>query len=117
MDDVATAAAQAFYSQKKKYFSSEKRRVILASLKKLNEEQINSLDDLSLRNPTVMLIISILFGELGVDRFMLGNVGTGILKLCTCGGFGIWWLIDLFTVMRRTREKNFIKVRDAVSFF
>lgn len=45
-------------------------------------------------NWTLTLILSILFGSLGVDRFMMGQVGLGILKLITGGGFGIWWLID-----------------------
>ena len=44
------------------------------------------------------LILSIFLGELGIDRFYLGYIGTGILKLITCGGFGIWWLIDLIMI-------------------
>lgn len=46
----------------------------------------------------VALILSILVGSLGVDRFYMGYVGTGILKLLTMGGFGIWWLIDLILI-------------------
>ena len=38
-------------------------------------------------------------GTLGVDRFYLGKVGTGIAKLLTCGGLGIWALIDLILVL------------------
>ena len=41
------------------------------------------------------LLLSIFLGELGIDRFYLGKIGTGILKLITLGGFGIWWLIDI----------------------
>ena len=44
------------------------------------------------------LLLSLLLGGLGVDRFYLGYTGLGILKLVTCGGVGIWALIDLIKV-------------------
>lgn len=46
----------------------------------------------------VALLLSIFLGSLGVDRFYLGYVGLGIVKLITCGGAGIWWLIDLILI-------------------
>ncbi|MDD5191175.1 MAG: TM2 domain-containing protein [Dehalococcoidales bacterium] len=46
----------------------------------------------------VALLLSIFLGTLGIDRFYLGKIGTGILKLITFGGFGIWWLIDLILI-------------------
>ena len=49
-------------------------------------------------NWTLTLIMSILFGSLGVDRFIMGHVGLGLLKLFTFGGCGIWWLIDLILI-------------------
>ncbi|KJE97878.1 TM2 domain-containing protein 2 [Capsaspora owczarzaki ATCC 30864] len=44
--------------------------------------------------PTIF-IYSLLFGVFGVDRLSLGHVGTGIAKLLTLGGFGVWWIVDL----------------------
>ena len=44
------------------------------------------------------LIMSIMFGHLGVDRFIMGMIGTGILKLITFGGFGIWYIIDIVLI-------------------
>ena len=51
-----------------------------------------------MKSKVVALILTIFLGELGIDRFYLGYIGTGILKLITCGGFGIWWLIDLIMI-------------------
>jgi TM2 domain-containing membrane protein YozV len=54
------------------------------------------------RSFLVALLLSILLGTLGIDRFYLGKVGTGILKLITAGGFGIWWLIDIILIATGT---------------
>jgi len=50
------------------------------------------------RNYNTLVWLSILLGEFGVDRFYVGKVGTGLLKLITVGGCGIWWLIDVIMV-------------------
>lgn len=46
----------------------------------------------------VALLLSIFLGGLGIDRFYLGYIGLGILKLLTFGGCGIWYLIDLILI-------------------
>lgn len=47
---------------------------------------------------TVALILSILVGEFGVDRFYTGSIMLGILKLVTFGGCGVWWIVDIILI-------------------
>jgi len=51
-------------------------------------------------------LLSLLVGGLGIDRFYLGKVGTGILKLITLGGLGIWSLIDLILTLTGSQRDN-----------
>ena len=64
-------------------------------------------EEVSPKSWLATLLLSIFLGELGIDRFYLGKVGTGILKLITLGGFGVWWLIDVILVIASAmRDKN-----------
>ena len=50
---------------------------------------------------TTALILSVLLGGIGIDRFYLGYTGLGVVKLLTLGGCGIWALIDLIMIAMR----------------
>lgn len=65
-----------------------------------------TLQFMQFKDPTTYLIVSILGGSLGIDRFMLGDTGIGVAKLLTCGGLGIWHIVDCFLIMPAAREKN-----------
>jgi TM2 domain-containing membrane protein YozV len=90
-----------------KYFESHQIGMVREMLLKADDSKFMHLQALSLKDPTTILIVSLLAGSLGIDRFMLGDTGMGIGKLLTCGGFGIWAIVDWFMVMGRARELNY----------
>jgi len=51
------------------------------------------------KNWIVALLLSIFLGWIGIDRFYMNYIGTGIIKLLTLGGIGIWWIIDLILIV------------------
>ena len=64
-----------------------------------------------LHNPMVILLLSIFLGELGVDRFLIGDIGMGLAKLFLSGiTLGIFPFIDIFFCYKRAKEINFEEV-------
>ena len=60
----------------------------------------------------VALLLSLVLGYFGVDRFYLGHVGLGILKLITLGGLGIWYVVDLILIATGgMRDSNGLPLR------
>lgn len=99
-----------YFLTNSKYFPAEKSVYLKEKLASLSEDKFNLLSTIELKDPTILLLISIFLGSLGVDRFMLGDIGMGVLKLLTCGCCGILTIIDWFSIQKRTKELNFNSV-------
>jgi TM2 domain-containing membrane protein YozV len=58
------------------------------------------------------LLLCLFLGTLGIHRFYVGKVGTGILMILTLGGLGFWVLIDLIMIAVgsfKDKEGRYIK--------
>ncbi len=93
-----------------KYFPEEQIPFLKQKLLDASDDKLTLVQCTEFKDPTTILIISILIGSLGIDRFMLGDTGMGVLKLLTGGLCGILTIIDWFTVTRRAKEKNINKL-------
>lgn len=93
-----------------KYFEATAVPIIRQKLEKADESVLMSLQATELKDPTTLLLVSIFLGTLGVDRFMLGDVGMGILKLLTAGCCGILTIVDWFTISKKTQQSNLAKI-------
>lgn len=74
----------------------------------------------SYNDPTTILIVSVFGGWLGIDRFIIGDVGIGVGKLCCsllCGIGLVWWLVDIFLIQDATRKKNYEKLNSVLNVY
>lgn len=74
-----------------------------------------NLTEINVKSSTVTLLLSIFLGGLGVDRFYIGDTGTGVAKLLFGWlTLGIWPLCDVFVCYKKVKEKNFNKLMLAI---
>jgi len=104
-----------FMMMNSKFFESHQLQAVRDSITNLDESRWSAVQMVPYKDPTTSLIISILIGGLGIDRFYIGDTGMGVGKLLTCGGLGIWTIVDWFLIMGATREKNMIAFQNAIS--
>lgn len=92
-------------------FSDRQKAIIMEKLKSMPDDNFIAIQTMSFKNPVVWLILY-LFVPLFciIDRLILGEVGLGVLKLITGGGFMIWAFIDIFNIMSRVRQDNYKKL-------
>lgn len=97
-----------------KYFPESQIPFIRQRLLAVDENREGLVQALQFKDPILALILSIFVGEIGIDRFYIGDTGLGLGKLLTCGGLGIWTIIDWFLIMGTTREKNFMRLMTVI---
>ncbi|MFD2892364.1 TM2 domain-containing protein [Flavobacterium chuncheonense] len=96
-----------------KYFEGHHLNAIREQLLRLDDEKWPMVQMLQFKDPTTALLISIFAGAYGIDRFYIGDTGMGVGKLLTCGGLGIWAIVDWFLIQGATKEKNMEKFNQA----
>ena len=97
-----------------KYFPEGKIVYLKDKLRTMDDEKFSLISTIEMKDPTTILLVSIFLGVLGIDRFMIGDTGMGILKLLTCGCCGILTIVDWFTISKKTKELNFNKVMSLI---
>ena len=104
-----------FLAANQKFFSPTQILTIKDRLLALDDDKFTLINALDYKDPTMIIIVSVFAGSLGIDRFMLGDTGYGVLKLLTCGGCGILTIIDWFNIQDLTRNQNYTKLLQIIS--
>lgn len=102
---ISESEIEKYMSEHSKYF--EKSEV--SRFKNIISESNITLNELYLfkfKAPRIAIILSVFLGWLGIDRFYSGNYIMGVLKLCTFGLSGFWWIIDWFLIAKAVKVKN-----------
>jgi len=103
-----------FIMTNQKYFPAEKIMYLKDRLRTMDEEKFSLVSTIEFKDPTTILLVSIFLGTLGIDRFMIGDTGMGILKLLTGGLCGIMTIVDWFTISKKAKDLNFNNVMSLI---
>lgn len=125
-EEERNASIDMFLAKNKKYFKKKDMGRIRDMLMGLDDSKLKSVvmyaED-EFKNPTTILAVSIVVPILtfnllsGLDRILLGEVGWGILKTITYGGFGIWTIVDWFIITGKTHDYNMERLKEACGVY
>lgn len=99
-----------FIMTNQKFLPAEKIPMLRDKMLAADDSKFAMISSVEMKDPTTVLLLSIFLGSWGVDRFMLGETGMGVLKLLTGGCCGILTIIDWFTVQGKAKDANFQKL-------
>ena len=103
-----------FIMTNQKFFPAEKIMYLKDKLRTMDEEKFSLISTIDFKDPTTILLVSIFLGSLGIDRFMIGDTGMGILKLLTLGVCGILTIVDWFSISKKVKDLNFNNVMSLI---
>ena len=112
---METSKIDMYLAQNAKMLPANKLPMIKEALAKMDDSKLVYLQGVEYKDPSTVLILAILLGSWGIDRFILGDAGMGVLKLLTCGGLYIWWIIDMINAQDRTKEYNYKKLTETLA--
>ena len=95
-----------FLMENQKRFYPADLILLKDTLYQLSDKELLALSTTNFKNPTVSVILSVLVGGYGVDRFYIGDIGLGVAKLLTGGGLGVWYIVDIFLISNKTKKNN-----------
>ena len=101
-----SSRVDAFIMANNKHFPENSLSMVREKLMNISDDKFNTIMCTRFKDTTISLVLSILTGSYGIDRFYLGQVGRGVAKLLTLGGCGIWAIVDWFLIMGKTRDIN-----------
>lgn len=89
-----------------------KTHLVRDKLMALPEDRQAIVQSLDFKNPMIVLILSLFLGAFGVDRFYIGDIGLGILKIISVFLIFsiIWVIVDYFLTYKKAKEINFNKL-------
>ncbi len=90
-----------------KYLPADKVVFLKQKLLAADEDKFQLASAVDFKDPMTIFLVSLFLGSLGIDRFMLGEAGMGILKLLTFGCCGVLTIFDWFTVQKKAKDYNY----------
>ena len=58
------------------------------------------------KKKSMALILCLCGGFIGLHQFYVGNIGKGILYMCTCGLFAFGWIVDIIKIATGSFRDN-----------
>ena len=95
-----------FLTENQKKFKTMDLMAIKEQLDKMSDKELFMLNSMDFKDHTISLLLSVIVGGFGIDRFYIGDTGLGVLKLLTGGGLGVWWIVDMFVITDKTKKNN-----------